>query len=56
MLKHDAGRVLHRESRSNVKQIQRPVGPSGEFFRKIFGQDRKAEHGRRADRRNNGPL
>jgi hypothetical protein len=39
MLKHDAGRVLHSESRSNVKQIQRPVCTSGQLFRKIFGQE-----------------
>ena len=56
MLKHDAGRVLHNEGRSNVEQIQRPVGPSGELFRKIFGQNRKAEHGSRTYCRHNGPL
>jgi hypothetical protein len=56
MLKHDAGRVLHNEGRRNVEQIQRPVGPSGELFREIFGQNRKAEHGSRADRRDDGPL
>jgi len=32
--------------------IQRPVGPSGQRFRKIFGQDRKADTVR-ADRRHN---
>jgi hypothetical protein len=26
ILKHNAGRVLHNEGRSNVEQIQRPVG------------------------------
>ena len=56
MLKHDAGRVLHCEGRSNVEQIQRAVGPSGDLFREIFGQNRKAKHGGRADGRHNGPL
>ena len=56
MLKHDTGRVLHSEGRSNVEQIKRAVGPSGELFRKIFSQNRKAEHGSRADRRHNRPL
>src|SRR5216684_1307789 len=56
MLKHDAGRVLHNESHSDVEQIQRPVGPPGQLFRKILGQNRKAEHRSRADRRHNGPL
>ena len=56
MLKHDAGAVLHNEGRSNVEQIQRPVGPPGELFREIFGQNRKAEHGGRTDRGHNGPL
>ena len=56
MLKHDTGRVLHNERCGDVEQIQRAVGPSGELFRKIFGQNRKAEHGSRADRRRNGPL
>jgi hypothetical protein len=56
MLKHNAGSVLHSEGRSNVEQIQRAVGPPGQLFRKIFGQNRKAEHGSRADRRNDGPL
>ena len=55
MLKHHAGQVLHNERCGDVKQIQRRVGPSGELFRKIFGQNRKAEHGSRADRRNNRP-
>ena len=56
MLKHDAGRVLYNERCGDVEQIQRPVCPSGELFRKIFGQNRKAEHGSRADGRHNGPL
>ena len=56
MLKHDAGRVLHSEGRSNVEQIQRAVGPPGQLFRKIFGQNRKAEHGSRTYCRHNGPL
>jgi hypothetical protein len=56
MLKYDAGRVLHSEGCSDVEQIQRPVGPPGQLFRKIFGQNRKAEHGGRADRRHDGPL
>ncbi len=56
MLKHDTGRVLHSECCGDVEQIQRSVGPSGELFRKIFGQNRKAEHGCRADRRHNRPL
>ena len=55
MLKHDAGRVLHDEGCGYVEQIQRPVGSPGQLFRKIFGQDRKAEHGSRADCRHDGP-
>jgi hypothetical protein len=36
------------KSHGDVEQIQRPVGSPGELFRKIFGQNRKAEHGGRA--------
>ena len=56
MLKHDAGRVLHNERCGDVEQIERSVGPPGELLRKIFGQNRKAEHGGCADCRHNRPL
>jgi hypothetical protein len=56
MLKHDTGRVLHNERCGDVEQIQRAVGAPGQLCRKIFGQNRKAEHGSRADRGHNGPL
>ena len=54
MLKHNTGRVLHSERYGDVEEIQRSVGPSCELFRKIFGQNRKAEHGGCADRRQCG--
>jgi hypothetical protein len=56
MLKYETGPVPHNERCGDMERIQRAVGPSGKLFREIFGHDRKAEHGRRADRRNNGPL
>ena len=56
MLKHNTGRVLHSERYGDVEEIQRSVGPSCELFRKIFGQNRKAEHGSRTYGRHNGPL
>jgi len=56
MLKHNTGRVLYSERCGDVEQIQRSVGSPSELLGKIFGQDRKAEHGRRADRRDNRPL
>lgn len=55
LLDHDAGRVLHRECRSDVEQIQRSVGAPGQLLRKILGQNSIAEHGSRTDRRHNGP-
>jgi len=56
VLKHEAGRVLHNERCSDVEQIQRPVGPPGELFGKIFGQNRIAEHDCRTDRRPRRPA
>ena len=56
MLKYDTGRVLDSERCGDVEQIQRSVGSPSEFLGKILRQNRKAEHGRRADRRYNRPL
>ena len=56
LLDHDACDVLHGERRADVEQVQRSIGPSGEFFGKILGQNCKAEHGCRADGGHDSPL
>ena len=55
LLHNEAGRILYREGGSDVKQVQRPIGSTGQLLREKIGQNRVTQHGCRTGRRHAAP-